>query len=343
MRRKHGSSRPRRLPRPHLSWASSEVSAPDIPVVVTRHRKVADDIVHIVLESPDGTSLPAFAAGAHIDVELPNGLVRQYSLLGDPAYSRQYELGVLREPAGRGGSRSAHDDLRVGTQIRIGAPRSLFALVPARRSLLFAGGIGITPMLAMAQQLARSRADFTLHYCSRTPARTAFLDRLGDAPWADRVRSHFDDGDAQQKLDAAAVLAAPSADTHLYVCGPPGFMGYVIGAARAAGWPDACIHSESFSARPARSGDEAFEVRLARSGRVVSVATDRTVAAALATHGVEIPLSCEQGICGTCVTRVLEGEPDHRDMFFSDAEKAANDRFTPCCSRAKSAVLVLDL
>lgn len=319
------------------------MSAPDIPVVVTRHARVADDIVHIVLESPAGTPLPAFAAGAHIDVELPNGLVRQYSLLGDPAQTRQYELGVLREAAGRGGSRSAHDDLHAGMRIRIGAPRNLFALVPARRSLLFAGGIGITPMLAMAQQLAHGRSDFTLHYCARSPARAAFLDRLRDAPWADRVRLHFDDGDARQKLDAASVLAAPSADSHLYVCGPKGFMNHVIDSARAAGWADATIHAESFAAEVARNGDEAFEIKLARSGRLVPVATGQTAAAALAAHGIEVPLSCEQGICGTCITPVLDGVPDHRDLYFSDAEKAANDRFTPCCSRSKSAVLVLDL
>lgn len=320
------------------------MSAPNIPVVVTRHARVADDIVHIVLESPAGTPLPAFAAGAHIDVELPNGLVRQYSLLGDPAQARQYELGVLREATGRGGSRSAHDDLHAGMHIRIGAPRNLFALLPARRSLLFAGGIGITPMLAMAQQLAHGQSDFTLHYCARSPARAAFLDRLRDAPWADRVRLHFDDGDARQKFDAAAVLAACSADTHLYVCGPTGFMDHVIGSARAAGWADANIHAESFAATDgARIGDQAFTVELARSGRVVPVAVGQTVAAALAAHGVEVPLSCEQGICGTCATRVLAGEPDHRDMYFSDAERAANDCFTPCCSRSKSDVLVLDL
>ncbi len=320
------------------------MSAPDLPVVVTRHARVADDIVHIVLESPAGTPLPAWSAGAHIDVQLPNGAVRQYSLLGDPAQLTRYELGVLKEAGGRGGSRSAHEDVRAGMQLRIGAPRNLFALQPARRTLLFAGGIGITPMLAMAQQLAHGQADFTLHYCSRTPSRTAFLDRLRDAPWADRVRLHFDDGDARQKLDAAAVLAMPSPDVRLYVCGPSGFMAHVIDSARAAGWADANIHSESFSGgASARNGDEAFSVRLARSGRTVEVAAGQTVAAALAAHGVDVALSCEQGICGSCAVRVLDGEPDHRDCFFTEAEHAAGGCFTPCCSRSKSALLALDL
>ena len=320
------------------------MSAPDLPVVVTRHARVADDIVHIVLESPAGTPLPAWSAGAHIDLELPNGAVRQYSLLGDPAQVTRYELGVLKEAGGRGGSRSAHDDVRAGMQLRIGAPRNLFALQPAHRTLLFAGGIGITPMLAMAQQLAHGQADFTLHYCSRTLARTAFIDRLRDAPWADRVRLHFDDGDPRQKLDTAAVLAAPSPDTRLYVCGPSGFMAHVIDSARAAGWADANIHSESFSGgAAARGGDEAFSVRLARSGGTVEVAAGQTVAAALAAHGVDVALSCEQGICGSCAVRVLDGEPDHRDCFFTDAEHAAGGFFTPCCSRSKSALLVLDL
>lgn len=312
-------------------------------VRIARRVQAAEDVIALELVSTGGEPLPAFSAGAHIDVELPNGLVRQYSLLGDATQRARYEIGILLDAASRGGSASAHADLREGMQIRIGAPRNLFALVAARRSLLFAGGIGITPLLAMAQQLAQGGFDFTLHYCSRTPARTAFLDRLRDAAWADRVRLHFDDGDAGQRLDAAAVLAASAADTHLYVCGPKGFMDHVIGSARAAGWADANIHAESFAAEVARSGDEAFAIKLARSGRIVPVAAGQTVAAALTAHGIEVPLSCEQGICGTCVTPVLDGEPDHRDLYFSDAEKAANDRFTPCCSRSNSAVLVLDL
>lgn len=312
-------------------------------VRIARRVQAAEDVIALELVSTGGEPLPTFSAGAHIDVELPNGLVRQYSLLGDATQRARYEIGILLDAASRGGSASAHADLSEGMSIRIGAPRNLFALVAARHSLLFGGGIGITPLLAMAQQLARGGHDFTLHYCSRTPARTAFLDRLRDAAWADRVRLHFDDGDAGQRLDAAAVLAAPVADTHLYVCGPKGFMNHVIGSARAAGWADANIHAESFTADVARNGDEAFEIKLARSGRLVPVATGQTAAAALAAHGIEVPLSCEQGICGTCVTPVLDGEPDHRDLYFSDAEKAANDRFTPCCSRSKSAVLVLDL
>jgi vanillate monooxygenase ferredoxin subunit len=313
-------------------------------VTVGRRSEVAECIISLELLPETGCELPPFSAGAHIDVELPNGMVRQYSLLGDARRALHYEIGILRDPASRGGSACAHADLREGDRLRISRPRNLFPLVAARRSLLLAGGIGITPLLAMARQLAHDGADFALHYCGRSLARMAFIDRLGEAPFAGCVHLHPDDGAPDTKLDAAALLAAPAPDTHLYVCGPGGFMDHVIDTARSCGWNDGNIHFECFAATvPAREGDRAFEMVLARSGRVIPVAPDETALAALCAYGVDVPVSCEQGICGTCATRVLDGEPDHRDMYFSDAEKAANDSFTPCCSRARSARLVLDL
>jgi vanillate O-demethylase ferredoxin subunit len=209
--------------------------------------------------------------------------------------------------------------------------------------LLFAGGIGITPILAMAEHLAQTGAAFELHYCARSLERAAFVERLRQAPYADRVFLHFDEA-PETALDTARVLAAPSEDVHLYVCGPGGFMQHVLDTARAQGWQDACLHREYFAAAPTDTrADGSFSVKLASSGQVFEVPKDRSVVQVLESHGIEIPISCEQGVCGTCLTRVLEGVPEHRDMFLTEAEQACNDQFTPCCSRSKTPVLVLDL
>jgi vanillate O-demethylase ferredoxin subunit len=232
-----------------------------------------------------------------------------------------------------------------GDVLTIGAPRNQFALVAgAPLSLLMAGGIGITPMLCMAQELARRQEAFEFHYSVRSAARAAFLDRLAVPALHDHVRLHFDDGDAEQRLQIQAVLQPQPAGTHLYVCGPKGFMDAVLQGARNLGWPEELLHYEFFQA-DAKSLDEdaAFDVRLARSGRIVRVAADRTVVQALAAAGVDVPISCEQGICGTCVTTVLAGRPDHRDSFLLPQERAANGCFTPCCSRSLDGELVLDL
>ena len=209
---------------------------------------------------------------------------------------------------------------------------------------LIAGGIGVTPILCMAERLANIDADFEMHYCTRSKDRTAFRDRIAASRFASKVQFHFDDGPTSQKFDIAARLATPEAGTHLYVCGPKGFMDAVLGTARARGWPESQVHYEFFSADVAPSAnDESFEVQLASSGRIVVVPKDKTVVQALAAAGVEVQTSCEQGVCGTCITRVLEGVPDHKDLYFTPEEQAKNDQFTPCCSRAKSKRLVLDL
>ena len=183
-----------------------------------------------------------------------------------------------------------------------------------------------------------------MHYCTRSKERTAFLQHITDAAYADRVAFHFDDGDATQKLDLAATLTAPREGVHLYVCGPKGFMDAVLATARAQGWPEAQLHYEFFAGVVVASEDDAsFEVQLASSGKVVRVPLGKTVVKALEEAGVEVQVSCEQGVCGTCLTRVLEGTPDHKDMYLTPEEQAANDQFLPCCSRAKSARLVLDL
>ena len=315
-----------------------------IHVTVARRETAAEGVAAFELRRPDSVPLPSFEAGAHIDVELPNGLVRQYSLCNRPGETASYRIGVLLEADGRGGSRSAHVDLHEGSALRIGAPKNHFPLVPARHSILLAGGIGVTPILAMAEALTAADASFEMHYCTRSRARTAFVECLAAAPYAARVAFHHDDGGEAQKFDARAVLAAPRADTHLYVCGPKGYMDHVIATAKALGWADDHIHFEYFTgATVDHSADGAFEIELATSGRVVAVPAGQTVIAALAAAGVEVPVSCEQGVCGTCVLKVVGGLPDHRDMYFSDAERAANDQFTPCCSRSKTTRLVVEL
>ncbi|KND55231.1 Flavodoxin reductase (ferredoxin-NADPH reductase) family 1 Vanillate O-demethylase oxidoreductase [Candidatus Paraburkholderia kirkii] len=229
--------------------------------------------------------------------------------------------------------------------LSIGAPRNHFALTQdARRHLLLAGGIGVTPLLCMAEQLAATGRAFEMHYCARSRERTAFVERIRTSAFAARVHFHFGDGAADERLEIERLLASAEEGAHLYVCGPGGFMDAVLNAARALGWPAHRLHYEFFAAQAAStSGDASFQVRLARSAKVVTVPADRTVAEALADEGVDVPVSCGQGICGTCLTRVLDGEPDHRDLYLSPDEQARNDQFTPCCSRAKSRMLVLDL
>ncbi|TFW39774.1 oxidoreductase [Pseudomonas putida] len=312
--------------------------------VVVRKREIQGaDVVVLDLGRADGAALPAFEAGAHVDIHLAPGLVRQYSLCSDPAEVSVYRLGVLKDPASRGGSVQVHDSLHEGHEVQISAPRNLFPLAAdARRSILLGGGIGITPMIAMAHALHRQGANFELHYCGRSRSRSAFLDELAKAPFAARVVNHFDDEEAAQRLDLAAVLGKPDAGTHMYTCGPSGFMDWVIAGARAQGYDEAQIHKEYFQVEVDASGG-GFEVVAARSNKTVQVAEGQTILDALAQVGIKIDISCEQGVCGTCMCEVLEGEPDHRDVYLTDEEKAANDQILVCCSRAKTNKLVLDI
>ncbi len=320
-------------------------SAQTLQVRVARKAVEAQDIVTLELVAVDGSALPAFGAGAHVDVQLPGGVTRQYSLCNDPQETHRYLVGVLRDPASRGGSQAVHELVKEGDVLQISTPKNHFPLAhDAKRSLLLGGGIGITPILCMAERLANTGADFELHYATRSPERTAFRERIAASNFADKVAFHFDDGAAAQKLDLAVLLAQPQAGTHLYVCGPKGFMDAVLNTAREKGWPEAQLHYEFFGATVEKSdSDASFEIKLASSGRIVMVPKDKTVTQALAEAGVEIMMSCEQGVCGTCLTRVLEGVPDHKDSYLTPEEQAANDQFLPCCSRAKTPQLVLDL
>lgn len=305
-------------------------------LLIKAMRLEARDILSLELVREDGGQLPAFAAGAHLDVHLGEGLVRQYSLCNDPAERHRYCIGVLRDAASRGGSRAVHERLRVGQRVTVSEPRNLFALeAGAGRSLLFAGGIGITPILAMARSLAGQGGAFALHYSARSPDAAAFVDDLAGLS----AQLYFDDG---QRLQLAEVLAAEPADTHLYVCGPAGYMAHVLDGARAAGWDESRLHREYFAAAPVvRDEDGAFEVRIHGTGQVFTVPADRSITQVLDEAGIVIPVSCEQGICGTCITRVVDGEVEHRDQFLTAEERLG--QMTPCCSRAKGGCLVLDI
>lgn len=315
-----------------------------IEVLVVSRNNEAQDICSYELASVDDRPLPAFSAGAHIDVHLPGGLIRQYSLCNHPEERHRYLIGVLKDPTSRGGSLAMHEQIHPGACLPISEPRNLFPLArEARRSLLFAGGIGITPILCMAERLAHSGADFELHYCARSRDRAAFVERLQHSPFADRVFLHFDQ-EPDTVLDAAKVLATPQSDVHLYVCGPGGFMQHVLDTARKQGWQEQCLHREYFAAAPVDAGaDGRFSIKVASSGQVFEVPADKSVVQVLQDQGIEVAISCEQGICGTCLTRVLEGVPEHRDLFLTEDEQACNDQFTPCCSRSKTPLLVLDI
>lgn len=315
-----------------------------IDVVVVSRKDEAQGICSYELASIDQGPLPAFSAGAHIDVHLPGGLIRQYSLCNHPEEQHRYVIGVLRDPASRGGSQSLHELINAGDRLRISEPRNLFPLAhQAKRSLLFAGGIGITPILCMAERLAHSGADFEMHYCARSGERAAFVDRIRHSAFADRVFLHFDE-QPDTALNAAQVLANPQDNVHVYVCGPGGFMQHVLDSARAQGWQEELLHREYFAATPTdTSQDGSFSVKVSSTGQVFEIPADKTVVQVLESHGIDIAMSCEQGICGTCLTRVLDGVPEHRDLFLSEEEQALNDQFTPCCSRSKSPLLVLDI
>jgi vanillate O-demethylase ferredoxin subunit len=315
-----------------------------LDVLVSRRELQGQGVAVLTLTDAAGAALPAFTAGAHVDLHLPGGLVRPYSLCGDPSDRSTYRLGVLKDPASRGGSLAVHQALQIGSRLQISAPRNHFALCDgAPHSVLVGGGIGVTPMLAMAWQLHAAGQSFELHYCARSRAQAAFLAELAAAPWAARVWLHFDDDD-NNGLQPQPLLTAAPAGSHLYVCGPAGFMDWVLAEAANAGLAPAQLHREYFSApSTANAADTAFELVARRSGKTVQVAADQSLLDALKGLGIKVPVSCEQGVCGTCACTVLEGSPDHRDAYLSDEEREANDQILVCCSRSRSARLVLDV
>jgi vanillate O-demethylase ferredoxin subunit len=310
--------------------------------VLARHA-VADGIVGLTLGPTGDLTLPKFRVGAHIDVATPLG-VRQYSLCNAPRQDGTYEIAVQAKADGRGGSIAMHAVGR-GDMLEISAPRESFWLdEQGCFSVLIAGGIGITPILPMAERLHALGKDFALHYSTRSTRQRAFSDRLSSASIAARSHCYATADEGQGRMDIGKALGAYRAGMHTYVCGPSGLIDAVRAQADRSGWPPANVHWEHFGASvQPQTGDRGFELVLRRCGLSIPVLPAQSAADALIAHGVDVPLSCGQGVCGTCLTTVLDGEVEHRDMFLTETEQAAHDRFLPCCSRAKSDTLVLDL
>ncbi|MGY0781274.1 PDR/VanB family oxidoreductase [Azospirillum argentinense] len=301
--------------------------------------RVTPQVLLVELRDPDGEDLPPYEPGAHIDVHLPDGAVRSYSLCGDPADRSAYRIAVLNLPGGRG-SRFIHGELRLGTTVTVAPPRNNFRFDAAPRYRFIAGGIGITPLLPMIRAASRRGADWVLHYCVRSAAEAPFLAELRELGNGEVVLHAADEG---RRLAVADLLAATPDDALVYCCGPQRLMDAVADAAR----PSQDVRFEWFTPRSDAGRDAApddrFEVVCARSGVTVAVKEGVSVLDALDAAGVSVASSCEQGICGTCETAVLEGEPDHRDSVLSDAERAAGKTMMICVSRARSARLVLDI
>ncbi|WP_310633951.1 PDR/VanB family oxidoreductase [Paraburkholderia sp.] len=312
---------------------------------VAAREDIAQDIVAFDLEAADYLPLPGFEAGAHIEIDC-GGVARQYSLCGDPRAPERWRIAVQREAEGRGGSRFLCEQVKVGDTLDARGPRNLFPLVPGTaRALLIAGGIGLTPMLSMAWALHSAAQDFALYAYASAPERQPFADALVNMPWAARVTQHIGRG-----AGFADVVGAFEPGRHLYVCGPFAMIDAVLDTALALGWPEDHLHCERFAAplpnaaaQADRAPDTAFEVELASSGKRIHVAAEQSVCDALGAAGVYVPVSCGEGVCGSCATRVLAGTPEHRDWCLSAEQQAANTLFTPCCSRAASPLLVLDL
>ncbi|MGY1809507.1 PDR/VanB family oxidoreductase [Blastococcus sp. SYSU D00669] len=307
-------------------------------LVVAERTEAADGVVTLVLEHPDGEELPAWTPGAHVDLLLGPDLTRQYSLCGSPGERTRWRLGVLLDEGGRGGSRHVHERLAAGERVSVRGPRNHFPLVAADRYVFLAGGIGITPILPMIAEAEASGADWTLFYGGRQRSSMAFVDEL--ARYGDRVVLRPQD--EHGLLDLAAILE-PRPGALVYACGPEAMLQAVEQG--CAGWPPGSLHVERFSAKPVAEGAAAtsFEVVCQRSGITVTVPEDRSILDVVLDAGVNALSSCQEGVCGTCETAVVEGSPDHRDSLLTDEEKAAGDYMMICVSRSQSPRLVLDL
>jgi ferredoxin-NADP reductase len=317
--------------------------AQTLSVEVKAIEQVTPLIKHFTLAAPDGAALPAFSGGSHIIVVM-KGATRvhrnPYSLLSSPRELDSYQIGVRRMEESRGGSHFMHDAVTIGSRLEIAHPVNLFALDKiARKHVLIAGGIGITPFMAMLEDLHGGAVPYELHYSVRAPEHAAFLGRL-ERRFRRQLRMYYDsEGDV---IDFEGLLSQQPLGTHVYVCGPAAMISRVIATAQHCGWPDSHIHSEQFSAPPT---GEAFDVFLARSKLKVHVPPDQSLMESIEAAGVEVPYLCRGGVCGFCLTKVLEldGELVHNDHYLSEADRAKGKSIMPCVSRARCRHLVLDL
>jgi tetrachlorobenzoquinone reductase len=314
-----------------------------IEVRLTDIEVVARDTNVYTFQRTDGGRLPPYKPGAHIDIHLSNGLLRQFSLLNPDPDPQSYVVGIKRDAASRGGSRYIFDELRVGHTLKISAPRNNFPLVEdAAHVVLFAGGIGITPIWCMAQQLAAQNRSWKLYYSCRSRDDMAFLEMLEKFGPAS-VHLHFDEAADGKFLDLAAAIAAAPQDAHFYCCGPNPMLKAFEAA--AAGRPRHQVHVEYFTPKEEAKAEElgGFWVELARSGEEYFIPPGKKVLEVLFDAGVDVDYSCELGICGECVTRVISGIPVHHDAVLSEEEQASNEKVMICCCGCKTERLVLDM
>jgi ferredoxin-NADP reductase len=318
--------------------AKSQTASGLIEVRVNAIRYAARDTNLYELVRPEGGPLPAYEPGAHIDLHLPNGLVRQYSLI-NPEQTESYTLGIKRDPASRGGSRHIHDEVRVGRTLKISAPRNNFPLNEnAQHVVLFAGGIGITPIWCMVQRLEKLGRSWQLYYACRSRADMAFLEALAELAGS---QFHFDDESGGNFLDIPGIVAQAPIDTHLYCCGPTPMLNAFEAA--TANWPRGQIHVEYFTPKQEADKKGGFVVELARSGQEFVIPEGMSILQVLLDAGVDCDYSCELGICGACEQRVIAGIPEHRDAILTEEEQASNTKVMICCAGCKSERLVLDL
>lgn len=313
-------------------------------LVVANKAIEAHNMVSFELVDPDGVELPAFSAGSHVDVTIPGGLVRQYSLYNSPSERHRYRIGVWKDANSRGGSKALHETVNVGDTLPVSLPRNRFR-VPrnTKRAILLARGIGVTPILSIADYLKSQRVPFELHYVFALMSPDSFRATIEGASFSEDTKYYLEDAEQNQRLDAAAVLAEQPEDAHLFICGVDWWLDPIIKTATQKGWVEERIHVERFTAKQAAPLlDKVFDVKIASTGAVFNIPGDKTIAGFLEENGIKIPTSCEQGLCGTCKVKVLEGEADHRDKRLSP-EQRAEGFVLACVSRAKGDMLVLDL
>ena len=324
---------------------SKAVCQPTLSLSVRSITCEAKDILSFELVDSEGASLPAFTAGAHIDVHVADGLIRQYSLCNDPAERGRYLIAVLNEAESRGGSLALHKTIQEGDLLEASKPQNHFRLnYQASRHMLLAGGIGVTPIISMVAELEARGAEYLMHYCTRNPEMTAFKRLLDPLAERGKVRFHHDGGKPSNGLDLASTLREYVPGDHLYCCGPAGFMSATANA--VAHWPTEAVHFEYFSTPDDKQVDKTesetpFQVSIASTGDVFDVPANRTIIEVLRENGYTVETSCEEGFCGTCITKYVEGVPDHRDMVLDDDDRS--DFVLICCARSKTPILVLDL
>jgi len=304
---------------------------------------VAEDVLTIELEPIDDNLLPNYKPGSHIDIHISSNLIRKYSICTKDLSQEKYRLAILREQNSKGGSAKIFKDFKLNQIIKTSMPICNFNLESsAKKSYLFAGGIGITPILSMAYALDYKGANFELYYFCRSKGKAAFYKEIVDSKFSNSTHVYFDSDTKGIRFQKEKLLQGLDVNTHIYICGPTGFMNFIKTQAIDCGYSSDQIHTEYFKSNVEKNG-ASFKVYAKKSGLSIDVLENQTIAQALHSIGIKVELSCEHGVCGTCLTPVLEGIPDHRDLYQTEEEKEKNLFITPCCSRARTNSLVLNI